>query len=113
MREILFRVWDKRANKLFYLNSSAHFSDLYWWDRIPEQYIGLKDKNGNKIFEGDLMCGNRGNKYREGKVIFYLGCFSLETYFFGTFPLFADWYKYLEIIGNIHEHKELLNSMAR
>ena len=77
-------------------------SDLY----IPMQYIGLKDKNGKEIYEGDIIeCFGNYNK----------GIYIIDFYE-GGFRPFADSDDGLpyphpeecEVIGNIYENLELL-----
>lgn len=78
------------------------------------QSIGLKDKNGVEIFEGDIV------QYRDGEYS-YLGIVKRDCYQFfidGIEP--DDNYDFidvsntfdgtssLEVIGNIHENPELL-----
>ena len=72
-----------------------------------EQYTGLKDKNGNKIYEGDIVhCENyyQGTDYT-GKVMFFNGGFCVWT---GGFRNYVWDDMIPEIIGNIHENPELL-----
>ena len=78
---------------------------------IPEtvgQYTGLKDKNGKRIFEGDI-CKHRSN-YSGNTVI------SVVAYTDGHFLALVcensgfELSEKLEIIGNIHDNPELLRS---
>lgn len=77
---------------------------------IPEtvgQYIGITDKNGTKIFEGDLMNGVCGKSFFEAAEVRWKSLF-LE-FFAGDNPLFEDNQESTyEVIGNIHDNPELL-----
>ena len=73
-----------------------------------EQFTGLTDKNGTKIFEGDILncySANGINDFRnrvvEWSELFL--CFKA-----GTSPLYGDKLQDYEIIGNIHDNPELL-----
>ena len=124
MREILFRgktvcdgdwvyggiTWNPSKKKVF-----IHTE----WDEgevIPEtvgQYTGLCDKNGTKIFEGDIVETKYG---RWGQVIWFS---SPRGQRWNLIPLedkhkcpddYDLWTpKNLEVIGNIHDNPELLN----
>lgn len=80
------------------------------------EYTGLTDKNGKKIFEGDIVickkeiCGNFIDSCVEiGFVEMKHGAFGLHRKQ-GYYRPFKDWledYEY-EMIGNIHDNPELL-----
>ena len=97
---------------------------------IPEtvgQYTGLTDKNGKKIFEGDIVkaddyifavkfgkCGGVANAENYGYMGFYFEAFSESTKLSAKYGLRDDicYFTDVEVIGNIHDNPELLKGGA-
>lgn len=130
MREILFRgkaavgTWIESDSILQFEDHpikkcrvvTLFQADEGWVEVIPEtvgQYTGLTDKNGRKIFEGDIVkYGDTVHKVvfeqRNGTAYFGLVYSGLETLPFGNYQDLRQ----IEVIGNIHDNPELLKGGA-
>lgn len=131
MREILFRgkrtdngEWvygnyyiaeklDKSGVEYFIIEIEAEGSQYYVIPETVGQYTGLEDKNGKRIFEGDIVyCKSRLDNANM-VIIFECGQFRMvlsENYrSYQTNSGFYDINCFdKEVIGNIHDNPELL-----
>ena len=87
------------------------------WNVIPEtvgQFIGLTDKNGHDIFEGDIVkmtysSKNTGKIIICGQIIYVPRRLQYEIQKLSGCKAITA-FKNIEIIGNIHDNPELLNN---
>ena len=82
---------------------------------IPEsvgQYTGMKDKNGRKIFEGDIIQRVWDDHPTVYRVIFdeLLAAFIGEVRPYGQFTTFDGDGEHFEVIGTVFENADLLES---
>ena len=144
IREIIFRGkrtdnyqtvegFFARYEKRTYIIEMVNNIVVNWHEVIPEtvgQYTGLNDKNGKRIFEGDILSfpdtGEDGFEYKEGydftnvaAVCWNNGRWELESYGNHYSGVMDDMelschYDFIsifcigEVIGNIHDNPELL-----
>ena len=128
MREILFRgkrldngAWE--TGSLVIVRMDCHDAQYYIADKMTGyhtpvdpstvgQYTGMKDKNGKRIFEGDIAKVLQGKDKDIAYVGFENGAFMLypKTGNIYERTLWEYWYNDwdVEVIGNITDNPELL-----
>lgn len=125
MREIKFRAWLKEEKKMVnvetidftdksiqYLEKNefinAYLSRrMIFGDVELMQYTGLKDKNGKEIYEGDIVVLNNIENDNMCIVRYEHSSYRLEGWSLRE-DLSNVEGRFLEVVGNIYENKNLL-----
>lgn len=137
MREILFKAkridngeWieghytECRGETFIGIDTSSMFEifcpPVIRWFKVSSetlcQFTGLYDKNGNKIWENDIV--NHNGEYATVKFGTYCSSFDCESYNLGFYVDFPEetfyrkelgyWRRKAEIAGNVFDNQELL-----
>lgn len=122
MREILFRGKRKDNGEWIELSPNGTFTEFGDVDtETVGQYIGLTDKNGNKIFEGDIVDIRGTDVFGGAGPATYDEPFVVVTYksYYAGFDPFANYDCDCDlycpsvgvvVVGNIHDNPELLDA---
>lgn len=125
MREILFRAKTASTHEWvegYYTKADTYGvggrtpntpmitnKDGFWVEINPEtlgEYTSIKDKNGKKIFEGDIVLADNGHigyvVFRNGSFVKGCSCHNSVNTFYGDNET---------VIGNIYDNPELLKEV--
>lgn len=120
-REIKFRAWEK---------PDATFDGRMWYevleyvhtwyardDYVLMQFTGLRDKNGNEIYEGDIIERESSFGTKENVLVEFgwsgegrESCYGYGTLCWSDDDVGKDHACHIKVIGNIYENPELISN---
>lgn len=127
MRNIKFRGKDKKTGEWLYGNLQVPTIEgvpYFMWDKEKfqrevdpntiGQYTGVRDYNGNEVYEGDIITIVRIGKNISPSLVEWLDCGfirrGIKNYnSHNMYYLSRADAEYFKVVGNIHDNKELLS----
>lgn len=125
MKTVKYRAWDKFNKIMLYDVQNAYdfmdgipsrnFGDaLEDQDYEIMQYIGLEDKNGKEVYEGDILivkdCYCKDGQFFVGYVDFACASFFIKNEYSSNYR----WMDYeFVVLGNIHEDYDLYKTYIK
>lgn len=122
MREIKFRAFEEHSQRMFYNVQSGIYMDPDEFESFNDilglarykvmQFTGLKDKNGDEIYEGDFI-KIISSYYRQEIIATVRYENSLASFVFETgedqgYSRIDASFKDIKVVGNIYEDPDLL-----
>lgn len=119
MREIKYRAWEKNLKQIipvYNINfESKQINTGSAWRFFDEielmQYTGLKDRNGNEIFEGDILLGVKNFKVTPIKILWNKDKCFYQMSFLNDFDIKNLTKNDIDnsiVIGNVYENKDFI-----
>ena len=106
MSEVLAISYERQKVKIRHLRGTTHMT-VPFYDVELMQSTGIVDKNGQEIFDGDVV---RIFDEKLSKIYYSDGAFCVDILNGGT-PLHAFSSEQLEIIGDIYRNPELVEDL--
>ncbi|GKY53920.1 hypothetical protein THJ083_15390 [Campylobacter jejuni] len=120
LQDFDFRIWDKNYTGCDNKNCKCQSNFIYGEeakirlsefnnDTEIELWTGYCDRDGNRIYDGDILADKMAMEDLYYKVVFKWGAFYLVEIDENDEDLMDEFlFTELEVIGNIHENPELL-----